>query len=231
MNERSFIIAFEQDAGAMGMATREERREQIAEARRAQILEAALSVFTEKGYSEATVPDVAREAGVAVGTIYNYYESKRDILLAVVAKYVIDERFVGLLQRWLDADSDEFVVSVMENRLEFGFENIDRFWFVMTEAMRDDEWRLLFAEGNLRSILEFPKRFLESRIASGEFRSLTPQLAARAMVGMVVGFLFLYKMEGESNPAKGMSPRKVAEELADLILNGFRTRLTGERRP
>ncbi len=211
------------------MAAREMKKEELAEARREQILEAALAVFAEKGYSGATVPDIAREAGVAVGTIYNYYENKRDVLLAVVAKYVIDEQFTGLLQRWLDADSDAFVSSVMENRLGFGFENIDRFWFVMTEAMKDDEWRSLFAEGNLRSVLRYPERFLESRIAGGEFRSLAPDLAARAMVGMVIGFLFLYKMEGERSPAKDLSARQVAEQLADIILNGFRSRVRSSK--
>ena len=213
------------------MATREERREQIAETRRSQILEAALSVFTEKGYSEATVPDIAREAGVAVGTIYNYYESKRELLGSIITTYVINQPFLDLLEKSIESDDREFVVGVMENRLMFGFENVDRFWFVMTEAIRDSEWREHFAGEILGPIFEYPRKFLQSKIDSGDFRDLDVKLAIRAMVGMVIGFLFLYRIEGEASPARGASARHVAEELADLVLNGFRTRTGTGRRP
>ena len=57
------------------------------------------------------------------------------------------------------------------------------------------------------------------------------KLAVRAMIGMVMGFLFLYKIEGEASPARGASARHVAEGLADLVLNGFRTRTGNGRRP
>ncbi len=213
------------------MTTREERREQIAEARRAQILEAALSVFTRKGYSEATVPDVAREAGVAVGTIYNYYESKRDLLGSIITTYVISQPFLDLLEKSIGSDDREFVVGVMENRLMFGFENIDRFWFVMTEAIRDAEWREYLATRILGPVFEYPRKFLQAKVESGEFREVDVKLAVRAMIGMVMGFLFLYRIEGERSPAGGASARHVAEELADLVLNGFRTRTGNGRRP
>ncbi|MGD9142400.1 MAG: helix-turn-helix domain-containing protein, partial [Dehalococcoidia bacterium] len=45
------------------------RRRLTPEQRETQILEAALAVFSRRGYDKATVPDIAREAGIAVGTI------------------------------------------------------------------------------------------------------------------------------------------------------------------
>jgi len=44
-------------------------------ARRNQILEAAASVFAAKGFHPTTIKDIAKEAGIADGTIYNYFES------------------------------------------------------------------------------------------------------------------------------------------------------------
>jgi AcrR family transcriptional regulator len=73
------------------MASRSQRRELLTEHRRKQILNAALTVFSRKGYGEATIPDIAREAEVAVGTIYNYYPSKREILMSVLASRVLSE--------------------------------------------------------------------------------------------------------------------------------------------
>lgn len=46
-----------------------------------QILEAAIKVFAEQGYYKATISQVAREAGVADGTIYIYFKNKADILI------------------------------------------------------------------------------------------------------------------------------------------------------
>jgi AcrR family transcriptional regulator len=62
------------DAPAVAQ-TREEQRS----ARRDAILAAARKVFAQSGYEGATIADIAREAGVASGTVYLYYESKTDL--------------------------------------------------------------------------------------------------------------------------------------------------------
>jgi AcrR family transcriptional regulator len=53
------------------------------EQRRAEILEAALHLFSSKGFHDTTMEEVAREAGVAKGTIYLYFQSKEHLLLAL----------------------------------------------------------------------------------------------------------------------------------------------------
>ena len=64
--------------------TRQERKEEIAKRRREQILDAAMDVFSRKGFAMATTAEIAREAGLAEGTVYNYLPSKRELLIAVV---------------------------------------------------------------------------------------------------------------------------------------------------
>ncbi len=53
------------------------------ERRRQDILQAAIAVFARKGYYTAKVSDVAHEAGIAHGTVYLYFKSKEDLLLAI----------------------------------------------------------------------------------------------------------------------------------------------------
>lgn len=60
------------------------KREQAREERRRQILQAALKVFSQRGFHAANVSDVAAEAGVSQGTIYWYFESKEDLLTAAL---------------------------------------------------------------------------------------------------------------------------------------------------
>jgi len=54
------------------------------EERPAQITSAALTVFARKGYVRATMDEIANAAGITKGTIYLYFSSKKDLLLAVV---------------------------------------------------------------------------------------------------------------------------------------------------
>ena len=53
------------------------------EQRRAEILEAALRLFSSKGFHDTTMEEVANAAGVAKGTIYLYFQSKEHLLLAL----------------------------------------------------------------------------------------------------------------------------------------------------
>lgn len=206
------------------MVKREERKEQITEYRRKQILDAALVVFSRKGYGEATIPDIAREAGVAVGTIYNYYDSKRDLLVSLVDTYVVTEPFRELLLRSGKADERTFVRSIIENRLNWGAENFERFIFVFTEIIRDPELRAQFSEQVLASVLQFPEKYIREKISSGEFRRMDSKVMVRALVGMVMGFLFLRQLEGEKSPARGIPQAKLAAELADFVLAGLQKR-------
>jgi TetR/AcrR family fatty acid metabolism transcriptional regulator len=69
--------------------------------KRDRITEAAISVFAEKGYRSSRVSDVAREAGVADGTIYLYFRSKEELLLTI-----FEEKMEELLSELSDALSD-----------------------------------------------------------------------------------------------------------------------------
>ena len=56
--------------------------------RNRRILEAATSLFRDAGYDSARIEDIAERAEVSVGTLYNYYQNKGDILLAAVTMEV-----------------------------------------------------------------------------------------------------------------------------------------------
>ena len=63
------------------------RRREPPEVRREQLLDAAASVFLERGLAQATMADVTEAAGVAKGTIYLYFDSKSALLTALRARY------------------------------------------------------------------------------------------------------------------------------------------------
>ncbi len=70
--------------------------------KRAQIIEAAIEVFAQKGFQHARISDIARQAGVADGTIYIYFDNKDDILLSLFEDKIsemlnaLDEQLEGI---------------------------------------------------------------------------------------------------------------------------------------
>lgn len=80
------------------------RREGKKAATRRRILRAALRLFSERGFESPTVDDIAAAADIGKGTIYNYFRTKEDILVAYIAEQEarVQKRMMRLLRRDLD---------------------------------------------------------------------------------------------------------------------------------
>ena len=202
------------------MVKREERKKQITSQRQKQILEAALHVFARHGFDRATIPDIAREAGIAVGTIYNYYYGKRDLLIAITNKYVI-EPFAEIVRRGNTEGDTAFITAIMENRLNFGLDNVSKFLPIFNEVQKDEELRRTYNENVLRPIMTMMEKFVSSRMREGAFREIDPHILTRAIGGMVIGFMILYRIEGEGSPIHNTDRQKMAAEMAGIVFRGI----------
>ena len=69
-----------------------------------QIIEAALRVFARKGYFNSRVSDIAREAGIAAGTIYLYFDTKDEILITLFREKMAG--FVETVRRAIAEEDD-----------------------------------------------------------------------------------------------------------------------------
>lgn len=65
--------------------------EKLAATRRQHILEVAIDLFAEQGFQKTTIKQIARQAGVADGTIYNTFKNKKAILLAIIRQVTAAE--------------------------------------------------------------------------------------------------------------------------------------------
>lgn len=206
------------------MGSQRQKKELLTERRRKQIIDAALAVFSRKGYGEATIPDIAREGGIAVGTIYNYYPSKRDILVSVLASNVLSEPFLKLMEQSLEADDKVFFRSLIEDRLTMLSQNADKFLFMVGEIYRDQEFRRQWAQDIVQPALKRAEKYVGSRIDSGAFRPMNASVTVRALAGMAIGFAVLTVLEGEQSPYRGIPIEELAAQLADIALTGVRVR-------
>jgi AcrR family transcriptional regulator len=202
--------------------TRQERKENITKMRKQQILEAALKVFSKKSFAEATTAEIAREAGVAEGTIYNYFQSKRELLVAVVKTFVMTEPFLNLFEHAGDTDYPTFLSSVLNNRIDYIEDSSKtRMLLLMIEILRDPELREMYDQQAVIPVMKQMEKFLEDKADKGEFRPVNAGIITRALGGMVLGLLLLALLEGESSPLRKTPRQELAAEIGHLVMNGI----------
>jgi len=177
------------------------RRRASPEARRAQILEAALRSFSEKGYHEATMDDLAREAGLSKGSLYWHFKSKAEVFAGLLAAYTLE-----LFQAWereADAYEGGSVIALLGRIGELSLEHIGgqtallRAWaeFVVHREVQD-----LFAEiyrVSRRELCSWIRRGIES----GEIRDVEPESLAAALTAGIEGLLLQALVDPDFEPA------------------------------
>lgn len=173
---------------------RVERDELRSDRRRTQILDAAARVFAERGYHRTTVRDVAREAGIADGTIYLYFTSKQDLLLALIAQLGrVAERRADMAEH-AGMDVRTFSRTYIGRRFADLREVHRLFAAVLPEILADAELREGFSE-RVADAYAAADAELERRALLGELGSLDPQLLTRVATATALGLLLLAILE------------------------------------
>jgi len=199
-----------------------EKRNKLAEQRERQILDAALRVFSKKGFAQATTAEIAQEAGVAEGTIYNYYKSKHDLLLSLISGYIEAERMIDILEHPAKPGDTVLLNSLIQDRLNIGFANVDRLLLLMSEMQRDPELRQQYLQKVGKPIIERLEKYFKSGVNAGAFRPSNTNVTARALMGMVIGLAILHYIEGETGQLRKIPSQVVADEVSKLFLEGIR---------
>ncbi len=195
--------------------------EKHAETRRAQILKVAAAVFAEKGYQRATVKEVAARAGIAPGTIYLYFGSKRDILSAIVSE--TETPMVAALLEMGELGDREAMIVMIEKGLSITDAQLPFNRTLFSEVWVDDGILEESVAVRIRQIHHLLERYIAERIATGVFRSVDPALTAQLVLGMF-GSLIVPAVRGMTPLPSSEKLRALAEAMVDLLLDGVRAR-------
>lgn len=115
------------------------------------ILEAATRFFLDVGYDNARIEDIADSANIAVGTFYNYYKNKGDILLAMVSMQVEEVLAAGQQVVEHPPLSVELALSTL----------IDRYFSLSLVYFNKEMWRTAVATSIQRPETPFSQRYTE----------------------------------------------------------------------
>jgi TetR/AcrR family transcriptional regulator, fatty acid metabolism regulator protein len=191
---------------------------QLVGARRTQILDAATRVFASKGFNRATIRDVAQDAGVADGTIYNYFANKTDLLFGLLDRLNDTERRPASLALAAEASFADYFRTYLRERVEALWSNADLFRAVLPELLANPELRARYFDEVIAPTMALGEAAFEGLATSGMMRNLDLPLSMRAVAGSLLGLMVLQLLGDETLAARW---REIPDALADLLLPGL----------
>jgi AcrR family transcriptional regulator len=195
-------------------------RDLLVAVRREQILGAATRVFAEKGFSRATTREVAREAGVSEGTIYNYFEDKDALLMAIMDVLNETERRAEDFRGGLASDFEGFFVAYLRHRMGLIWENREVFRVAMSEMLVNAGLRERYMRDVVEPTMRIGEENFTERVRQGKGRATDVPLAMRVVAGSVLGLLLLGLL-GEKEVASRWE--EASGVLGEFLLHGLET--------
>lgn len=198
-------------------------RKRRPEARPAEILEAALDLFTERGFKATRLEDVASRAGLSKAAIYLYFKDKTSLLMALVQATAGAN--INLAGNMI-AQHHGPVTHLLQQLLEFMAGRIDQsrmpdlMKLVISESRAHPEIGRYYLDNVIGKGLPLFESVIERGIASGEFREVDPRLTVKCLVGpMLLGAI--WKSAFEPIGAEPIDIADLAALDADLIIRAL----------
>ena len=190
--------------------------------KRTAILNAATRVFARRGFFNAQVADVAREAGVAAGTVYLYFRSKDDLLTSIFEKSMT--RALEEADRALAGVTDPVERLRRLARVHLGGLGSRRDLAIVfqVELRQSTKFMERFSAAQLRTYLDHLRDAVRAGQEAGVFRAdLNATLAAKAIFGALDEMVTNWVLSNRDH-------RLVddADPVIDLLVNGMKAQPT-----
>lgn len=201
------------------------KRERRKEARPGELLDAALDLFVEKGFAATRAEEVAARAGVSKGTLFLYFQSKEELLKAVVR-----ENISGRFKEWneelenFEGTSAEMLTYCMNTWWDHvgatkasGITKL-----MMSEAKNFPEIADFYQQEVIQPGQSLIRRILQRGLERGEFRDMDLDYSVYAVIAPMV-FLMLsrHSMGVCIRDDIDMDPKKYVAMQVNTILYGM----------
>ena len=201
------------------------REREIAHAR-TDIAEAAIRAFARVGLNNATMQDIAREAGYTAASLYTYFKSKQEIVDAMVT--LLTDEFIQIFDQPMPSGLS--FRQRFELLLQHQLELVDKRHNIVVGFLSDhtnesmcatDETGRAFHENFERRIARVAA-WLKENAKTDEIGGYPPDLLARALFGMAFGLMHRWGAEADQEPFT-----KYAPLITDLFFDG----VSGKTKP
>ena len=203
----------------MGKSPARTPRREYASAQREHILDAAASVFTERGYERATTKAIAAAAELSEGALYHHFSSKRELLLGVLS------RVIGAVQVERvgngSADLYERYRRAINVRVRGAHPQMRTFFALLSAILADRELADYVRDELFRPGIDKAERALHATIAGGAMRQIDVPAAARLVYAIFMGIELLAQIGDEETLALLENGDRLGDTFASMMLDGL----------
>lgn len=192
-----------------------------AEARREQIVEAAMALFARKGFKGTTTKEIAEKVGVSDTMLFRFFPTKEDLYVALITRAAgnvyQETSVIGLISRKDDAGLLRALATDTLTRHENEPNFLRLLYYSALEGHYLSE---MFFQMRVRLKVQTLADYIAQRIEDGAFRQVDPTLAAMAFMGMVGQYVIGRELFGlkKQYPA---TREAAVEGFVSLFLNGL----------
>lgn len=171
--------------------TRSRSRSEQAEARRQQIVEAALNLFAQHGFAATSTKRIAGEVGVTEGLIFHYFPTKAALLHEVASqRSTFTSEVQELLAAAVDRPATEVLQGIVLGWVEVMQRQADLVTMLITESQTNEDVGEAF-RSVITATVGAMAEYLASRVRAGELRADLPVRASAMMFFSSLMFFFL----------------------------------------
>ncbi|CAN5575771.1 TetR/AcrR family transcriptional regulator [soil metagenome] len=194
--------------------------------RRRQILEIAMRLFSEHGFSGTTTKEIAHASGISEAMVFRHFANKDELYSAILDHKACDRRFRNPFEK-LDgkvAAKDDFGVfyTMALNALEHHAEDCDFLRLMLHSALEEHDLARMFFESFITEVYEFLGAYISQRQQDGAFREVEPRIVVRAFIGMFVHHSLNNILWDKEQKLLKISNDEAAREFAEILLNGIK---------
>lgn len=191
------------------------------------ILEAAIGVFSEKGFSAATTSEIAKSAGIAEGTVFRYFKTKKDILRGILIhtiNIVSGKLILGSIEKIVQNAEDKDLRSILKEIVYDRVKLVDSIFpmarIILTEALYHEDVRTAMYENVITKAVILFKGFCEKMAERGMMRS---DIDCEAVIRSIAGNMLLLVIQNKffGDKFEKFDLDKEFDKAIDILLNGI----------
>ena len=166
---------------------KEEKKKLMISYAKREIIDAVIKIINRKGIKELTMNEVAKQAGIAKGTLYIYFENKNDLLESAIETSL--EPLYMAIKEILNSDlsPDKKLENIVEFLLFFFEEHKKYFRVLIYEHQRSQDPKKRFIDNKHQHFLKRIANIIQDGIDEGLFKAYDPEMLAVMFSELLIG--------------------------------------------
>ncbi|WP_028609299.1 TetR/AcrR family transcriptional regulator [Paenibacillus harenae] len=192
-----------------------------------QILEAAVEIFSEKGFAATSTSEIAQRAGVAEGTIFRHYKTKKDLLLSIagpIATKLIAPFFMRDFAKLLEipySQTEDFFRAIAKDRLQFARKNVKLIKILIHEVPFQPELMEQVKGLMTNIVIQRLEKVVKHFQDQGQIIEAPPWRIMRSSVSMFIGMIIFHVFLAPEFP---FDEDEEIDRTLDILMHGIAMR-------